>query len=78
MNRVKLNLFIDKIKENKEITFRLYNAYYIIKYINKKYTINQIGIDKIYTYDSITVLFENYLVYGNNLKDLFNDIKIIK
>jgi hypothetical protein len=77
MNDKKLNLFVNTLKNNKEITFVLFNAFYIIKYQYRKYYINQFGIDTNYIYESITELFNNYLVYGSSLKENFDNIKII-
>jgi hypothetical protein len=78
MDEKKLNLFVKIFKSQKEINFILYNALYKIKYQNKKYIINQFGIDTTYIYDNITDLFNNYLIYGSSLRESFKDIKIIK
>ena len=77
MERDKLELFVDILNNSKTISFYLFNVKYIIYYENKKYIIKQENLSSYKEYLSIIDLFKNYFVYGEKLKDLFTEIKII-
>ena len=77
MERDKLELFVEILNNSKTISFYLFNVKYIIYYENKKYIIKQENLSSYKEYLSIIDLFKNYCVYGEKLKDLFTEIKII-
>lgn len=77
MDNDKLNMFVDKLRKEKKVSFILYNALYKIEYIDKRYIINQLGVGISYIYDNITTLFDSYLVYGSTLREAFKDINIL-
>ena len=70
--------FVSILEKKKEIAFYLYNVEYtIIKVKDDSYLIKQFGIEHTYTYSSLNNLFDEFIVYGDILKDCLNDIKII-
>lgn len=77
MERDKLELFVEILNNSKTISFYLFNVKYIIYYENKKYMIKQESLSTYKIYPSIIDLFNNYYIYGESLKDLFYEIKII-
>lgn len=72
----KLLTIAKRLKEEHIIMIRLYNALYKITNDNKQYTIQQEGLDTKYHYKTLKELFENYVVYGEELINQINDIKI--
>lgn len=77
MNKDKLELFVKILNDNKKISFYLFNVKYIIIYENKEFKIKQENLSTYKTYSNIVDLFNSYCVYGDVLKDLFNELKII-
>ena len=65
-----------RLKEQHVVSFRLYNAIYMIVLTDKGYFINQFGMDVRYFYESLKDLFEKYVVYGDSLINLIDDIKL--
>ncbi len=71
-----LLVFSQRLKEEHFVLFRLYNALYRITLTREGYTIQQDGLNISYTFDSLRDVFENYIVYGDRLIELINDIKL--
>lgn len=77
MNEDKLKLFVNELNYKKQVSFYLFNVKYIITYEEKKYKIKQENLSTYHSYSSIVDLFNEYYIYGNALKDLFEEIIII-
>ena len=74
MYREKLSLMNDILLKQKYISFYLFNAKYIITINANKFSIRQTNSNLIHEYSSIVDLFTNYMIYGQNLLDLFESI----
>jgi hypothetical protein len=66
------------LNNNGSITFYLYNARYTIEIKNNNYILKASGSNYIHIYKSIKDLFSNYLVYGESLIELLQDMIIVK
>lgn len=74
MNDEKLLIIAKKLQEERVVSFRLYNALYIITSEKENVFIHQEGIDVVYTYSSLNELLEKYVVYGSKLFYVLDDI----
>ena len=73
MNKKKMLI---NLKNNNKTTFYLYNTMYTITIENNNYKIYSYNGNSEYTYKSLKELLNNYMVYGVNLNNLLEDIKI--
>ena len=71
MNEDKLKLFVNELNYKKQVSFYLFNVKYIITYEEKKYKIKQENLSTYHSYSRIIDLFNEYYIYGNELKELF-------
>ena len=69
--------FIQRLQENRNVYFRLYNALYVVSSEKSKIYIHQDGVLVNYTYPSLENLFNEYIVYGLPLIDAIDDIKMV-
>jgi hypothetical protein len=76
MYKEKLIDISNKLKRDKVLYFRLYNVLYMITFSNNLFSIKQSGFDLIHTYSSLKELFSSYYVYGSNLMESINDLKL--
>ena len=76
MEREILLTIATRLRNEYIVSFRLYNALYKITFSKNGYSIHQEGLDISYHYRTLKELFEQYVVYGDSLKDLLEDIKL--
>ena len=75
-SREKVTYISNTLMKKKKISFRLYNVLYTISFSGDRFFITYTGTTLLHEYATLKDLFENYRVYGFNLFELIDDIKI--
>ena len=74
-----LDLMEKKLNCNdKKVSFYLLNTKYTISLNEGKIIINNSGFESIRKFNTIDELFNDYYIYGRNLIDYLDEIKIIE
>lgn len=66
------------LNSNKKVSFYLLNTKYTISLSNNKINITNSGVNQFKKFNTIDELFNSYYIYGRNLMDYLDDIKIIE
>ena len=66
------------LNSNKKVSFYLLNTKYTISSNEGKIIINNSGFESIRKFNTIDELFDDYYLYGRNLTDYLDEIKIIE